>query len=143
VAIPDFRPDGYLPEGIHLSTEDEVAERFGEFPPRRRYLFLRVRQWLILSREVGAYRFLLDGSFVTKKPHRGDVDAVVWLPGSFSSQVMNNKDEALELIEILTTRRPEELFAAEDNDDWNDWVDFFRRTREPDGRRKGLVEIQL
>ena len=25
----------------------------------------------------------------------------------------------------------------------NDWVEFFSRTREVDGRRKGLVEIEL
>jgi hypothetical protein len=38
---------------------------------------------------------------------------------------------------------PEELFAAEDETDWDEWVDFFRQTREPDRRRKGLVEIRL
>jgi hypothetical protein len=43
---------------------------------------------------------------------------------------------------MLLTRRPEEIFAAEDESDWNDWVEFFSRTREPDGRRKGLVEIE-
>ena len=44
---------------------------------------------------------------------------------------------------MLLTRRPEELFAAEDESDWYDWFEFFSRTREPDGRRKGLVEIHL
>ena len=41
------------------------------------------------------------------------------------------------------TRRPEEIFAAEDETDWNEWVEFFSRTRETDGRRKGLVELEL
>lgn len=44
---------------------------------------------------------------------------------------------------MLLIRRPEELFAAEDEADWDDWVEFFSRTREADGRRKGLVEIKL
>lgn len=44
---------------------------------------------------------------------------------------------------MLLIRRPEELFAAEDGTDWDEWVDFFGRTREPDGRRKGLVEVIL
>ena len=44
---------------------------------------------------------------------------------------------------MLLTRRPEELFGAEDDNDWNAWVEFFSRTRELDGRRKGLVEIEL
>ncbi len=44
---------------------------------------------------------------------------------------------------MLLTRRPEEILAAEDTSDWDDWVEFFSRTREADGRRKGLVEVQL
>ena len=44
---------------------------------------------------------------------------------------------------MILTRRPEELFAAEDESDWQGWRDFFSRTRESDGRRKGLVEIVL
>ena len=45
--------------------------------------------------------------------------------------------------QMLLTRRPEEIFAAEDEADWNEWVEFFSRTREADGRRKGLVEVKL
>jgi hypothetical protein len=41
------------------------------------------------------------------------------------------------------SRRPEEIFAAEDETDWNEWIEFFSRTREADGRRKGLVEVKL
>ena len=37
----------------------------------------------------------------------------------------------------------EEIFAAEDEPDWDEWVEFFSRTREADGRHKGLVEIRL
>ena len=44
---------------------------------------------------------------------------------------------------MFLTRRPEELFAAEDEGDWNEWFEFFSRTREVDGRRKGLVEIKI
>ncbi len=44
---------------------------------------------------------------------------------------------------MLVTRRPEELFAAEDRRDWDDWVEFFSRTRESNGSRKGIVEIEL
>ena len=42
---------------------------------------------------------------------------------------------------MLLTRRPEELFGAEDETDFDEWAEFFSRTREFDGRRKGLVEI--
>ncbi len=103
---------------------------------------LRLRRWLALSRAVNAVRFLVDGSFATAKPEPGDVDAVIWLPHDFVSHVANGVPEAIELESMLLNRYPEEIFAAEDGRDWKEWVEFFGRTREPDGRRKGLVEIE-
>jgi hypothetical protein len=52
-------------------------------------------------------------------------------------------EAALELEEMFLTRQPEELFAADDEAVWWGWTEFFSRTREPDQRRKGLVEIVL
>ncbi|HLW66770.1 MAG TPA: hypothetical protein VKS79_15760 [Gemmataceae bacterium] len=49
----------------------------------------------------------------------------------------------MELEEMLLTRRPEDIFAAEDDADWNEWIEFFSRTRQADGRRKGLVEVSF
>jgi hypothetical protein len=71
------------------------------------------------------------------------VDVVVLLPIDFKGQVSRQIDAALELEGMLLTRHPEEIFAAEDDNDWNEWIEFFSRTREADGRRKGLVEVQL
>jgi hypothetical protein len=141
--IPAFRPDGYLPEGLHQTTDAQATFRFGSTTPRRRRLILRLRRWLVLARNIGARRLLVDGSFVTAKPEPDDIDAVILLPVNFAAQVEQGNESAIELEQMLLTRRPEELFAAEDELDWNDWFEFFSRTRETDGRRKGLVEIQL
>jgi len=141
-AIPPFRADGYLPEGLYRASAAEVTFRFGTGSPRRRRLALRLRTWIDLSRQVRALRFLVDGSFVTVKHEPRDIDAVVWIPGDFEQQVEQGLRPALELEEMLLTRRPEEIFAAEDEIDWNDWIEFFSRTREADGRRKGLVEVE-
>jgi hypothetical protein len=92
---------------------------------------------------VKAQRFLIDGSFVTAKTEPNDVDAVILLPTDFERQVERAIDAALELEQMLLTRHPEEIFAAEDETDWNDCIEFFSRTREADGRRKGLIEVQL
>jgi hypothetical protein len=140
--IPAFRPDGYLPEGVHPASEAEITFRFGSTGPRRRRLALRVRRWIELARAVGATRLLIDGSFVTAKPDPHDVDAVILLPSAFHEQVRSGIEAALELEQMLLTRRPEELFAAEDQTDWDEWAEFFGRTREADGRRKGLVELE-
>jgi len=141
--IPDFRGDGYLPEGVHRATEAEITFRFGTDTPRRRRLALRLRRWIELSRAVTAKRLLVDGSFVTTKPDPNDLDAVVWLGDDFVDRVSRGDVEAVELEMMLLTRQPEEIFAAEDRRDWEDWVEFFGRTREADGRRKGVVEVDL
>ena len=141
--IPDFREDGYLPEGLHVATEAEMIFRFGSETARRKRLVLRLRRWIELSRAVSAVRLFVDGSFVTSKPSPNDVDAVVWLPQDFTEQVSAGSASAIELETMLLTRRPEEIFAAEDLRDWEDWLEFFSRTRESDGRRKGVVEVKL
>jgi hypothetical protein len=141
--IPDFRDDGYLPEGLHQATEVDVTFRFGSSTPRRRRLILRLRRWLELARITRARRFLVDGSFVTGKDEPNDIDAVVLVANDFEQQVSSGLDSALELEAMLLTRNPEEIFAAEDIRDWDEWVEFFSRTREVDGRRKGLVEVEL
>jgi hypothetical protein len=96
-----------------------------------------------LAQRVGVLRLLVDGSFVTGKDDPEDIDAVILLPVDFQEQIERGIDSALELEEMILTRRPEEIFAVEDEADWNEWVDFFSRTREADGRRKGLVEVRL
>ena len=85
----------------------------------------------------------VDGSFVTAKEHPNDIDAVVLLASNFRDQIRTESPYALELEDMLLTRQPEELFAAEDARDWQEWIEFFSRTRETDERRKGLVELIL
>jgi hypothetical protein len=142
-SLPQFRPDGYLPEGLHLASEAEALFRFGSSTRRRRQLALRLRRWLELARQIGGRRLLIDGSFVTAKDDPNDIDAVILLPPDFQTQVNRQEESALELEEMLLTRRPEEIFAAEDETDWLEWIEFFSRTREIDNRRKGLVEVIL
>ena len=141
--LPPFRPDGYLPEGVYVCSEAEVMFRFGSSGRRRRRLVLRLRRWVALGRQIGARRLLVDGSFVTAKDEPHDIDTVILLPSDFQQQIVHEYEPALELEAMLLTRRPEEIFAAEDDTDWEEWVEFFSRTREPDGRRKGLVERRL
>jgi hypothetical protein len=141
--IPAFREDGYLPEGVHVSSEAEIVFRFGSSNRTRRRLALRLRRWVELGRQVGAKRMLVDGSFATAREYPYDVNTVILLPQNFASQLEQEHQAAVELEEMLVTRRPEELFAAEDEADWEEWVKFFSQTRESDQRRKGLVEVRL
>lgn len=140
--IPEFRGDGYLPVGLHAATEAEVTFRFGSSGRRRRRLILRLRQWMELGRAVQALRILVDGSFVTSKPEPNDIDTVMLLPWNFQELVDAQHPAALELDQMFLTRRPEEIFGAENEEEWDAWCEFFGRTREA-GTRKGLVEIRL
>ena len=141
--IPAFRPDGYLPEGLFPATLAQITVRFGASSRRRRFLTIRLKRWVELARATGVSRMFVDGSFVTSKQDPNDIDAVVMLSDDFRHQILNEDDDALELEDMLLTRQPEELFAAEDAVDWEEWIEFFSRTRELDERRKGLVELIL
>jgi len=140
-AAPVFDAKGLIPP-MQSCTEVEASLWFG-WNAHREELLKRVREWVGLAKAVKARRLLLDGSFVTAKDKPGDVDAVVFLPKDFRDQVGAGKHEALELTRMFATRQPEELFAAEDEEDWWGWFEFFSRTREPTGRRKGLIEVAL
>lgn len=140
--IPRFRDDGYLLEGLHQASEEEVISRFGQSTPRRQYLVERLRRWLELARAVGARRFFINGSFVTDKAEPGDVDAVVWLPDDWRAQLRARKPEAIELWEMLQTRQPKELFFARSEWEWEGWVEFFSSIRNST-QQKGVVEIWL
>jgi len=100
--------------------------------------FQRDYIWLLRRKSL-----LIDGSFVTHKISPGDVDSVILLPDDFSQQLANGSQPAIELERMLITNQPEEIYAAEDILDWQEWVDFFSRTRRLDGAKKGLVEVQL
>ncbi len=143
LAIPKFRADDYLPEGLHPASESEIIFRFGSPTKQRRRLTLRLRRWIELTRLVGGLRMMIDGSFVTAKAEPHDIDSVILLPFDFQNQIDKGMEPALELEDMILTRRPEEIFAAEDETDWYEWIEFFSRTREADGRRKGIVEVIL
>ncbi len=141
--IPEFRRDGYLPTGMHLAPEREVLIRLGEGSLRRQFLMRRVTEWISLLRGSGGHRLFLNGCFVTAKAEPGDVDAVCWLPANFEVLVDDNVGDAVRLYQMLMRRQPAELFGVFTRERWDGWVTFFRQTREPDGRLKGLVEVEL
>lgn len=137
MAIPDFQVDGYLPEGVHVATLEEIEHRFGWNESRRR-LFDRVREWVVYARTIAAPRVLLNGSFVTSKEQPNDVDAACLLPDDFDEQRRRGKVEAVLIYSMLATQYPQEIYAAFDEADWNGWVVFFSRTRGGGEVRKGV-----
>src|SRR4029077_17061705 len=77
--LPGFREDGWLPEGHHLVTWEEVIVRFGgpAGSKRARILenLLRWRDRLTEKRITG--KLILNGSFISAKPDPADFDAIL------------------------------------------------------------------
>lgn len=72
--VPPFQSTGSLPPGIYAVTWKELETRFG-FTPTRKRLLAGLKQALMLLKRAGCRRVYIDGSFVTTKPHPGDIDA--------------------------------------------------------------------
>jgi hypothetical protein len=62
------------PAGEHTATRQEMLDRFGQTPWRRR-LLAGMFEALRLLKAVGCSRAYIDGSFVTAKEEPGDFDA--------------------------------------------------------------------
>jgi len=138
---PSYDDDGYIAP-VQTCSEAEFVQWFGT-NAHRQTLLRRVQNWIRLARGVGAKRLLLDGSFITAKDEPGDVDGAILLPGNFREQLLAGNAQAIELLVAIFTREPKELLFADVEEDWWGWVEFFGRTREPSGRRKGLIEVVL
>src|ERR1700752_449119 len=87
--LPEFTPDGNLPEGIHLATADEVFERFATPSARRQWLGERLRSLLALAKSTGQLaRVFLWGSFVTNKEVPNDLDVLLVMTAEFSVEAL-------------------------------------------------------
>lgn len=78
--IPRFDDHGRLPLGEHTATWEEIVERFGWNPHRRRLLD-GLSDGLQALAAAGCRQVWLDGSFVTSKDEPADFDACWDLEG--------------------------------------------------------------
>jgi DNA-binding XRE family transcriptional regulator len=72
--IPLFQVSGALPPGEHRADWDEIVERFG-WSPKRRRLLEGLRRACLQLRQGSVKRLFLNGSFVTSKEAPNDYDA--------------------------------------------------------------------
>lgn len=130
--IPHFNEHGYLPPGIHPTTLDEIAARFGTESELRRVQMESLHWMVELAWQAGVLRIVVNGSFVTDVLEPNDVDCVLLIDETFPSDVMAY-DELLEGIPFVTAeiaeldgfRRFTDRFFATD------------RNLEP----KGMIEV--
>jgi len=139
--IPEFDPvTGNLPAGEHAVTWQEMLDRFGHTPWRRKLLH-GLLDALRLLKAAGCQRAYIDGSFVTAKQEPGDFDAC-WDAAGVDFDAVD--DRLLTFDRGRATQKAAflgELFIADSRADPQGTLfrDFFQIDR--DGRRKGIVVI--
>jgi hypothetical protein len=77
--IPAWLTNGDLPPGVHFATWREIEDRLS-FNSRRQRLLAGFREACEKLRKAGCLLVYLDGSFVTRKQHPGDFDALLGHP---------------------------------------------------------------
>jgi hypothetical protein len=141
--IPDLDGNGNLPPGIHETTWDEFATRYGT-SARRQDLLAGLRSALESLRDAGCRRAYVNGSFVTNKPEPGDFDAC-WETDGVDPDLLDPV-----LLDFADARRHQkeeyggELFPADvAADAWGTrFLDFFQQDRNT-GAPKGIVALDL
>ena len=100
MSIPAFFEDGWLPEGHHQATWEEIADQFGGVAGSRRAAILSgLLRWRNAVRDKGmGGRLILNGSFISEKSEPGDFDGIFVYNG-FSTKLIALDRDALALVD--------------------------------------------
>ena len=147
--LPDFRADGWLPEGHHKTTWGEIAARFGgEQDSRRASLLALLIEWrdALVARGMGG-RLILNGSFISHKAEPGDFDCL-FIYNDATGELIENDDEAMELLSYERSKEKgygdifclsEAAVRAFPKFCHTDMFDTDKVTKKP----KGVVELEI
>jgi len=137
--------NGFLPEGIHELTLDQIKARFGSFngSDRRVRLFERLADYVSRVSGYPWYRGLIvDGSFVTSKTAPSDIDLILIVDPELA--LGNNlRPGEYNLLSSRQTRRVFgfDVFAApESSTSLQSWLEYFSQVR-GSSERKGIVRL--
>jgi hypothetical protein len=148
VALPEFRDDGWLPEGHHACSWEEVVAKFGGHPGSQRERVLRgLLDWRDRARDKGVSGWLvLNGSFVSAKENPSDFDTIFVFDDE-ASELMENDVETKRLLDYSNCKSLgfDMLgFSATLVREHPEWVplDAFDRDKDT-GKPKGVLEVVL
>ena len=141
--IPSFDSDGLLPPGIHWSGWDELNDRFGSTPWRRR-LVAGLRAALDNLAGAGCRVVYIDGSFVTSKEVPNDYDGC-WEEAGVDPTALDpvlltfDPGRATQKAKYMGEFFPASSIADADGFSFHE----FFQTDKYTGRQKGIVAIDL
>ncbi len=143
--IPNFDNDGNLLPGLHPAEWDELAQRFGITPHRKRLLDGLIRAARSLK-VAGCLKLFVDGSFVTEKEVPVDYDCC-WEPAGVNPLLLDPV-----LLDFSNSRIAQklkyfgELFPstakAEALPPRRTFLEFFQKDRTT-GNPKGIIGLDL
>lgn len=94
--IPELTDTGDLPVGVHPASLPEVLFRFGTGSRRRRLLAIRLERVYRIAAETGCLaRFVVFGSFVTRKTEPNDVDVFLIMDDNFDAVELDGESAIL------------------------------------------------
>ena len=147
VSIPPLDADGYLPEGIHNCTLEELQQRFGEDTDAagRSLLFSKLLDYVHELRSTGRdFGLLIDGSFVTGKAQPNDIDLVLILPHDhdFLMELLPFEYNAMSRRRVSKRYAFDLLVAREGSLELGEYIEFFQQVRGDPSRRKGILRVR-
>jgi hypothetical protein len=146
--IPNLTLEGYLPKGVHDCTLLEVEERFSYFgrTGRRMTLFEHLKEYTQEASQAGGIvALVLDGSYISAKQEPNDIDLVVALDHDLDASSLL----APFFYEVISRRRVSQkykmdiLVARDGGKEYQKYVEFFSKGRDPSQPQKGLLRVTL
>lgn len=146
MAIPELDDDGFLPEGVHECSLDELQQRFGgtQRLDQRSVLFDKLGQYLQELRSTGTVvGLVVDGSFITNKLEPNDIDLVLILPADhdFAADLRPFEYNVLSRRRVFKRYGFDVLVARENSPELVEYVAFFQQIRGETDRRKGILKV--
>lgn len=143
--IPQFDSQGFLPQGLHDTSIQEIRSALG-FTPQRSRLIDGLDRFVHVWNESGFVDYaVIDGSFVTSKPEPGDIDMLlIPIDGAFLS--VNFMDLSLSYADDRDFTKAEfgcEAFVVYGGggDNLREWIRFFSHDRQ--GNVRGLLRLEF
>lgn len=146
MSIPDLNEDGFLPEGIHETSLEEVRELFGRFRTTdwRPALFAKLSEFMIAARSAGLVAYVIvNGSFVTAKDEPADIDLILVVrpDHDFHADLKPFEYNVLSRRRVRGRFRFDILVAPEGSVRYEQYVNFFQQVKERPGLRKGILKV--
>lgn len=141
--IPQFDRQGFLPQGLHDTSIQEIRSVFG-FTSHRNRLIDGLDRFVHIWNASGFVDYaVIDGSFVTSKPEPGDIDMLI-IPIDGAVESNSFGDLLLHYSYNYAFTKAEfgcEAFMVFGREEVEDGLDFFSRDRQ--GNARGLLRLEF